>query len=362
MLYNAYEMQRSWLAGAGAAAQQTSNWLLSPSNPFAYVGTSSVFARALEVFAHAAASRGKPDFDLGTTLIEGETVVVRETIEARKPFGQLKHFVREGVDRNDPRVLIVAPMSGHFATLLRGTVERLLPGHDVWITDWRDAKLVPLSDGRFDLNDYVDYIMEFLDHVGPGAHLLAVCQPAVPAYAAVALMGNHDRMMIEVLLQDAPPVTWFANGGVSTLNSYDDGDAPVEDALWMRANLLQWYVEGEFLFAHAMRPGGGDPELHLWGRPVGDGEGGRASLVVPLPPGLRVSVHGHTVLEGAPLEVSLVDGSRMLFLDAGAVGSGVLACYDCETGEVTLLTGLVGCPVVAGPGTLTPARLEAETA
>lgn len=193
MLYNAYELQRSWLAGAGAAAQQASEWLLSPANPMSYVGTSPVIARALEVFAHATAARGKPDFGLPTTLIDGENVAVTEEIVLRKPFGQLKHFVREGGTRGDPRVLIVAPMSGHFATLLRGTVERMLPGHDVWITDWRDAKYVPVSEGRFDLNDYVDYLIEFMGVVGPGAHMLAVCQPAVPAYAAVALMEANDH-------------------------------------------------------------------------------------------------------------------------------------------------------------------------
>src|SRR3546814_836311 len=104
-----------------------------------------------------------------------------------KTFGQLKHFVREGRE-NDPKLLIVAPMSGHFATLLRGTVERMLPRHDVYITDWRDARNVPLSEGHFDLDDYVDYVIQFLEHIGPGTHMLAVCQPSVPCYAAACIM------------------------------------------------------------------------------------------------------------------------------------------------------------------------------
>ena len=236
MLYSAYEMQRSWLAGAGALSQQTSEWLLNPANPFSYSGTSNVMARALEVFAHSAAPRGKPAFDLDTTIIDGETVAVTEHVVARKPFGQLKHFSRAGGDRGDPRVLIVAPMSGHFATLLRGTVERLLPGHEVYITDWRDAKHVPLSDGRFDLNDYVDYIIEFAGEVGPGAHMLAVCQPAVPAYAAVALMSANDHPALPATLtmmggpvdtRKAPtsvddlaterPYAWFEQNVVATV-------------------------------------------------------------------------------------------------------------------------------------------------
>jgi poly(3-hydroxybutyrate) depolymerase len=121
-------------------------------------------------------------------MVKGKTVPVQEEVVLRKPFGQLKRFRREGIE-GGPRLLIVAPMSGHYATLLRGTVERMLPGHDVYITDWRDAKLVPLSEGKFDLDDYVDYLIAFLEHIGPGAHVLAVCQPSVPCYAAAAVMS-----------------------------------------------------------------------------------------------------------------------------------------------------------------------------
>ena len=188
MLYSAYEMQKAWLAGASAWAAATAEWLGNPSNPIAYMGGGPMFSAALEVFAHAAAPRGKPAFDLDHTIIDGKDIAVTEEIVLRKPFGQLKHFVREGRD-GDPKLLIVAPMSGHYATLLRGTVERMLPGHDVYVTDWHDARAVPLSDGRFDLDDYIDYVVAFLEEIGPGAHVLAVCQPSVPVYAAVALMS-----------------------------------------------------------------------------------------------------------------------------------------------------------------------------
>ena len=207
MLYTAHEMQRSWMASMGAMAQSTSQWLLNPANPMSYVGTSPMMARALEVFAHAAAPRGKPPFDLATTIVDGVSVAVSEEIILRKPFGQLKRFNRAVSGRKDPRVLIIAPMSGHYATLLRGTVERLLPDHEVYITDWRDAKQVPLSDGHFDLNDYIDYIIEFAQTVGAGAHMLAVCQPAVPAYAAVAYMsGQNDRATPLTLTMMVGPV------------------------------------------------------------------------------------------------------------------------------------------------------------
>lgn len=190
MLYNAYEMQRSLLAGASAFANLGAELLQNPVNPFAYFGGGPILASALDVFAHAAAPRGKPAFGIVETEVDGRAVPVDEEVVLKKPFGQLKHFAREGVE-GGAKLLIVAPMSGHYATLLRGTVERMLPKHDVYITDWRDAKLVPLSEGRFDLDDYIDYIIEFLEHIGPGAHMLAVCQPSVPCYAAAALMAKE---------------------------------------------------------------------------------------------------------------------------------------------------------------------------
>ena len=194
MLYDAYEVQRSLLAGASKLAGLGAGWLNNPSNPFGYSTMGPVVAASLEVFAHAAAPRGKPEFGILSTKVGRKEVRVDEQILLRKPFGQLKHFAKDGA-ASGPPLLIVAPMSGHYATLLRGTVERLLPGHDVYITDWRDAKLVPLSQGSFDLDDYIDYLIEFLELIGKRTgqrpHLLAVCQPAVPAFAATALM-NQD--------------------------------------------------------------------------------------------------------------------------------------------------------------------------
>ncbi|WNO53309.1 polyhydroxyalkanoate depolymerase [Stakelama saccharophila] len=239
MLYDAYEMQRSMLAGASALANFGAGWLQNPNNPFAYFGGGPVMASALEVFAHAAAPRGKPEFGLDTTTVDGRTVAVREEIVLRKPFGQLKRFVREGV-AGGPKLLIVAPMSGHFATLLRGTVERMLPFADVYITDWRDAKHVPVSAGRFDLDDYIDYVIDFLAKIGeegdPRAHMLAVCQPSVPCYAATAVMGadkhpNRPRTLTMMggpidtreaptavnLLATERPLAWFEQNVIATV-------------------------------------------------------------------------------------------------------------------------------------------------
>jgi len=195
MLYDAYEVQRSLLAGASKLAGLGAGWLNNPANPFGYSTMGPLVAASLEVFAHAAAPHGEPAFGIEEVCVGGKTVPVNEEILLRKPFGQLKRFYREGVETG-PRLLIIAPMSGHYATLLRGTVERLLPSFDVYITDWRDAKMVPLSEGTFDLDDYVDYLTEFAELIGTKAgerpHLLAVCQPAVPAFAATAMM-NEDK-------------------------------------------------------------------------------------------------------------------------------------------------------------------------
>ena len=223
MLYDAYEMQRSMLAGASAMAGFGADMLHNPANPFSYLGGSQVMSSALEVFAHAAAPRGKPAFGLTETIVGGRTVAVEEEIVLKKPFGQLKRFRREGIE-GGPKLLIVAPMSGHYATLLRGTVERMLPSADVYVTDWRDAKLVPLSDGPFDFDGYIDYLIEFMHAIGPnegqgGSHMLAVCQPSVPCYAAAALMSaDSDPCRPKTLTMMGGPIdTRKAPTAVNTL-------------------------------------------------------------------------------------------------------------------------------------------------
>lgn len=239
MLYDAYEVQRSLLAGASKLAGLGAGWLNNPANPWGYNSMSPMVGASLEVFAHAAAPRGKPEFGIHSIKIGRKEVRVDERVLLRKPFGDLKHFAREG-HREGPHLLIVAPMSGHYATLLRGTVQRLLPRFDVYITDWADAKLVSLSQGSFDLDDYVDYLMEFLEHIGERTgerpHLLAVCQPAVPAFAATALM-NADKnpwrpktltmMGGPIDTREAPtavntlatqrPFGWFENNVIATV-------------------------------------------------------------------------------------------------------------------------------------------------
>jgi len=144
---------------------------------------------AVEVVEGMMPRRGKPGWRIKTTKIDGAHVKVSEEIILDKPFGNLLRFRRDGA-RSDPKILVVAPMSGHYATLLRDTVQGLLPAHDVYVTDWKDAVTVPLLDGGFDTDDYVNYIMDFMRQLGPHHHVMAVCQPAPLVIVAVALLAQ----------------------------------------------------------------------------------------------------------------------------------------------------------------------------
>jgi poly(3-hydroxybutyrate) depolymerase len=188
-LYQAYELQRQLSQPVRLWANALERVYSSPYNPLSETWFGKSIAASAEIVARLTQNYGKPAFGLKTTQTGNETVAVNEEILLRKPFCQLLHFHRD-TTRKDPKVLVVAPMSGHFATLLRGTVEALLPEHDVHITDWADARDVPLSRGNFDLDDYIDYVIEFCRYLGPNVHVIAVCQPSVPVLAAAALMAQ----------------------------------------------------------------------------------------------------------------------------------------------------------------------------
>ena len=189
LLYQAYEFQRHLAQPVRMWANFLEQAYTSPYNPLAETWFGKSMAAGAEIVARLTQNYGKPEFGLKTTQIGNETVEVNEEILLRKPFCQLVHFRRDTTQRH-PKVLVVAPMSGHYATLLRGTVEALLPEHDVHITDWTDAREVPLALGNFGLDDYVDYVVEFCRYLGPDVHVIAVCQPSVPVLAAAALMAE----------------------------------------------------------------------------------------------------------------------------------------------------------------------------
>ncbi|PST17529.1 polyhydroxyalkanoate depolymerase [Mesorhizobium plurifarium] len=190
MFYQLYEMNHAMMAPWRTAADAMRLAFSNPMNPVSHTYFGRAAAAGLEVFERATRRYGKPEFGLSETVIDGQPVPVRERIVWREPFCNLIHFERSLAKNRapDPKVLIVAPMSGHYATLLRGTVEALLPHSDVYITDWIDARMVPLSEGTFNLDDYIDYVIQMLHFLGPDAHVIGVCQPAVPVLAAVALM------------------------------------------------------------------------------------------------------------------------------------------------------------------------------
>ncbi len=191
MLYLWYEMSRAALKPARMAADSYKHILNNPFNPLFHTPIGKSTAAAFEVFERTTRRYAKPEFDIKSIKVNGNKVKITEEIIWKKSFCQLLHFKKEAGKKNikdKSRLLIVAPMSGHYATLLRGTVEDLLPHHDIYITDWQDARNVPLYKGGFDLNSYIAYLIEMLELFDGDVHVLAVCQPAVPVLAAVSLM------------------------------------------------------------------------------------------------------------------------------------------------------------------------------
>jgi len=198
MNYQAYELAHAILSPMrlGAAAMKFS--VSSPFNPFSATPMGRSMSAACELFENVTRRYGKPVFGITEVHSNGITLPVTEEIVLRKPFCNLIHFKRDLKDtapRNDPKVLIIAPMSGHYATLLRGTVRSMIEEHEVYVTDWADAREVPLTEGGFDLEDFVDYLINFIHHLGPNTHVMAVCQPAVPALVATAVMAARDDPM-----------------------------------------------------------------------------------------------------------------------------------------------------------------------
>ena len=203
--YYWYEATHAVLAPARIANDVLKAFYSTPTNPLTTTPFGRNASAACEVFERVTRRYGKPHFDLPTTNADGVTVAVREEIIWSKPFCNLIHFDRKRAKSapEQPKLLVVAPMSGHYATLLRGTVEAFLPGHEVYITDWSDARQVPKTAGVFDLDDYIDYVIEMLELLGPDVHVLGVCQPSVPVIAAIARMeaeGNPKAPRSMILM------------------------------------------------------------------------------------------------------------------------------------------------------------------
>ena len=201
MLYQFYELQRSLLSPFSIWSQATAEILSNPASAFSRLPGADRLAASYELLHRIGKDYHKPEFGIEQIDAHGHTVPVAEVVEMRRPFCRLLRFKRYSDDggtiadlKNDPTVLVVAPLSGHHATLLRDTVRSLLPEHKVYITDWLDARMVPGDKGDFSLADYVAYIEDFIRHIGAGAlHVMAVCQPVVPVLGAVALMAARGE-------------------------------------------------------------------------------------------------------------------------------------------------------------------------
>ena len=190
-MYWLYEMGQAALDPSRALADATRLFFKNPANPFAHTTYGKTIAAAAEMFERSTRRYGRPEWRIDSTTVGGERVPVHINTVWERPFCRLLHFERvftHAPRRPQPKLLIVAPMSGHYPTLLRGTVETFLPNHDVYITDWRNARAVPVSDGHFDLDDYIDYVISILHMLDGDVHVIAVCQPSVPVLAAIALM------------------------------------------------------------------------------------------------------------------------------------------------------------------------------
>ncbi|OCJ23923.1 esterase [Agrobacterium sp. B131/95] len=289
MFYQFYELNHAALAPFRAAADMMRLAYANPLNPLSHTVLGRTMTASLEMFERTTRRYGKPEFGLPEAQIDGKPVSVHEKVVWKKPFCNLIHFERSlpAGHGSDPRILIVAPMSGHYATLLRGTVEALLPSADIYITDWIDARMVPMTEGTFDLEDYIDYVIEMLHHLGPDTHVVAVCQPSVPVLAAAAVMeaagdplspasmtlmgGPIDTRInptaVNQLAKDKP-LEWFADNVVMNVPWPQPGFMrPVYPGFlqlsgFMSMNLDRHMIAHKDFFMHLVKNDGEPAEKH----------------------------------------------------------------------------------------------------
>ena len=234
-IYTAFEMQRVAIVPLNIMANSCREFYGNLMNPIAYTEMGRSLAASCELMERMTRRYLKPEFGIKSIEVDGKEVKVRQYVSKKKIFCNLLHFKKD-ISKKQPKLLIVAPMSGHYATLLRGTVKGLLPHFDVYITDWRNASDVPVSHGTFDLDDYIEYVMEFIRAIKGDVHVMAVCQPAVPVMAAVSLMSSEKdpktpKSMILIggpidtrknptavnKLAEDRPIEWFENNVITNV-------------------------------------------------------------------------------------------------------------------------------------------------
>lgn len=242
MLYQAYQAHDDVLTPVRLMAEAARSFFSQPWPLFGDHPLMRGAAAACEMVSRSGIRHRRPDFGIAETMVGGRAVAVVEEAALRHPFCTLRHFAKRGCAERQPRVLVVAPLSGHFATLLRGTVETLLPEHDVYITDWINARNVPLYHGRFDLDDFIDLVVALVRHLGPETHIIAVCQPSVPVLAAVSLMAAEG--------DPAQPASMTLMGG-----PIDTRRNPTEPDRLATSHPLEWFERSVIETVPARYPG-----------------------------------------------------------------------------------------------------------
>ena len=213
MLYQLYETQRALLSPFAEFASASAKLYSHPLSPFAHTPMAARISASLDLMHRLAKEYEKPDFNITSATVDGVEVAVQEQVAIKKPFCKLLRFKRFTDDphalatmKNQPKVLVVAPLSGHHATLLRDTVRALLRDHKVFITEWTDARLVPIEEGPFHLDDYVAYVQEFIRHIGPDVNVISVCQPTVPVLAAISLLASNGEATPRTMTMMGGPI------------------------------------------------------------------------------------------------------------------------------------------------------------
>lgn len=191
-LYSIMEASRTNMEPFRSQLTTFHDWLDSAANPMRDSQFSTIMKANLEMTERLTRQYKKPRFGITSCVVDGKLQVVKKRTIVKNTFCHLQHFVKTGFTQTQPKLLIVAPMSGHYATLLRGTVQDTLPFFDVYITDWINANQVPITSGSFDLDDFIEYIIAYIQFLGPDVHVMAVCQPTVPVLAATAIMGDNE--------------------------------------------------------------------------------------------------------------------------------------------------------------------------
>ncbi|MCX7305563.1 MAG: polyhydroxyalkanoate depolymerase [Hyphomicrobiales bacterium] len=252
MFYQLYEFNHAAVQPLRAYADVMKLLYSNPLNPISHTPLGRSVAAAAELFERTTRRYGKPAFGLTQTTVDWKTVAVAERVVWSRPFCNLIRFERDLAPgaKSGPKLLIVAPMSGHYATLLRGTVEAMMPHADVYITDWTDARMVPAAEGSFNLDDYIDYVIGMFHELGPDTHVMAVCQPSVPVLAAVALMeASKDRFAPATMTLMGGPVDTRRNPTAVNLLAEEKGID------WFRDNVIMPVPWPEPGFGRAVYPG-----------------------------------------------------------------------------------------------------------